>query len=108
MRPPALPWLAVPPTWGTTGKTLVIFFENRAGGEIQFLVSRYSGDCSFAAAKSFPGSPGFKTYWSAKTAQQSLAVRERRQDHGRDVTPANRFADVGLARVVASATHLRR
>jgi hypothetical protein len=94
-------------TWGTTGKTLVIFFENRAGQEIQFLVSRFRGDCSFAAAKSFQMA-GVKTYWSSKTAQQAWRCVNGVKITAATSLPPNRFADVGLARVVASATHLRR
>ena len=94
-------------TWSTTGKTLVIFFENRAGGEIQFLVSRFTGDCSFAAAKSFQMA-GVKTYWSTKTAQQAWRCVNGVKITAATSLPPNRFADVGLARVVASATHLRR
>jgi hypothetical protein len=95
-------------SWATTGKTLVIFFKNPAGQEIDFLVSRYKGDCSFDMDKSFQMA-GVKTYWSSASAQQQAW----RCVNGVKITAAtslapNRFANVGLARLVASAAHLRR
>jgi hypothetical protein len=95
-------------SWTTTGKILLIFFRNRSGQEIQFLVSRHTGICSFAGDKSFQMA-GVKAYWTSNAAQQQAW----RCVNGVKITAAtslapNRFANVGLARLVASAAHLRR
>jgi len=94
-------------SWATTGKTLVIFFKNPAGQEIDFLVSRFKGDCSGAAAKTFQMA-GIKTYWSSKSAQMAWRCVNGVKITAATSLPPNRFADVGLARLVASAGHLRR
>jgi hypothetical protein len=96
-------------TWSSTGRLLVIVFRNRAGGEVDFLVSRFTGrDCSYGEQKSFQLA-GVKTYWSHTAAQQ----RAWRCVGGILLTavtslPSSRFADVGLARLAASGHRLRR
>ena len=95
-------------TWATTGKTLVIVFRTRAGKEIDFLVTRSAGSCSFSSQKTFQMA-GVKAYWGHTAAQQ----RAWRCVNGMRLTaatslPPDRFADVGLARLVASGHRIRR
>ena len=95
-------------TWATTGRVLMIFFRNPAGQEIQFLVSAYKGSCPFDSDKSFQMA-GVKTYWNSNAAaQQAWRCVNGVKMTAATSLPPNRFANVGLARLVASAAHLRR
>ena len=95
-------------TWASTGNAVVIVFRNRAGKEIDFLVQRYTGDCSFGKQKSFQ-TAGVLTYWSHTAAQQHAwrCVNGFKLTAETSLAP-NRFADVGLVRLTASAYRLRR
>ena len=93
--------------YSSTGKTLAIVFRNPAGSEIDFLVSRFTGDCAFGERKFFQMA-GVKTYWT-RTGGQQLAWRCVDGLKLTAVTSlaSNRFADVGLARLVASGHRIR-
>jgi hypothetical protein len=94
--------------WTTTGTALMIFFRNGAGKEIQFLVKRNNaGGCGYGV-KSFQMA-GVKTYYNKTAAQQEAwrCVNGVKVSAATSLPP-NRFADVGLARLVASGHRLRR
>jgi hypothetical protein len=88
--------------WSSAGRRLTIVFTNRAGKEIDFLVSRYNGDCAFGKQKFFQMA-GVKTYWNHTAAQQQAwrCVNGMKLTAATSLAP-DKFADVGLARLVAS------
>ena len=94
-------------SWSSSGKRLTIVFRSPAGREVDFLVSRYSGDCRAGKEKFFQMA-GVKTYWNQTGTQQ----RAWRCVNGMKLTAAtslapDRFADVGLARLAASGHRIR-
>jgi hypothetical protein len=93
--------------WGAANGTLVIAFT-KAGQEIDFLVQPGKKNCAFSREKTFQLA-GVKVYWQHTAAEQ----RAWRCVNGKTLAavtslPPNRFADVGLGRLVASAQRLRR
>jgi hypothetical protein len=95
-------------SWTTTGKALMIFFRNGAGKEVQFLVKPYGGTCGFSEDKTFQMA-GIKTFYSHNAAQQQAwRCVNGVKVSAATLLPPNRFADVGLARLVASGRRLRR
>jgi hypothetical protein len=92
--------------WNHTGG-LHVFFVNKAGREIDFSVSRFSGECRAGMAKSFQ-LDGVKVWW-AQTAADQRAWRcvDGRKLMAATTLGADRFADVGLGRVVASGHRIR-
>ena len=96
--------------WTTTGSTLMIFFRNGAGKEIQFLVKRdYGGTCGYGYGDKSFQMAGVKTYYNHTAAQQEAwrCVNGVKISAATSLPPS-RFADVGLARLVASSHRLRR
>jgi hypothetical protein len=95
-------------SWRVNGQgSLQIVFRNTAGREIVFVASRFSGNCRSGMEKSFQMA-GVKVYWG-HTANEQEAWR---CVHGRRLVaatslPPHGFADVGLARLVASGHRLR-
>jgi hypothetical protein len=86
---------------------LRIFFTNAAGREIVFVASRFKGNCRAGMTKSFQLA-GNKVYW----AQESSAQQAWRCVNGMKLAastslPPDRFADVGLGRIVASGHRIR-
>ena len=92
--------------WTHAG-ALRIFFSNKARREIVFVASRFSGSCRAGMEKSFQ-LDGVKVWWSHGPGRQQawrcvngvklIAVTLLRPD---------RFADVGLGRIVASGHRIR-
>ena len=97
--------------WLKTPSTVEITFDNRAGWEIRFVVTRLAGSCRAGMEKSFQ-LDGNKVYWSHTGAEQQ-AWRCVSGPLGRQLRlvasspqPPTRFADVGLGRVVASGKRI--
>jgi hypothetical protein len=93
--------------WNREGIALRIVFVNEAGREIVFSVSRFAGECRAGMAKSFQ-LDGVKVWW-AQTATDQRAWRcvNGRKLMAATTLGADRFADVGLGRVVASGHRIR-
>ena len=93
--------------WTHEQGVLRIFFTNKAGKDITFVAAPFSGNCAAAKEKSFQLA-GVKVWWS-HTANEQQAWR---CVNGVKVVAAtalatNRFADVGLGRIVASGHRIR-
>jgi hypothetical protein len=96
-------------SWRLDGQgALRIAFRNRAGREIVFVASRFAGNCRSGMEKSFQMA-GVKVYWGHTANEQEAwrCVNGRRLVAATSLAP-DRFADVGLARLVASGHRLRR
>ncbi len=93
--------------WTHAG-SLRIYFANRAGREIVFVAAPFKGDCR-AGKEAFFQMAGVKTYWNhTATSQQAWrCVNGMKLTAATSLSPG-RFADVGLARLVASGHQLRR
>lgn len=88
-------------------RALRIVFENRAGEEIVFLAARFRGNCRAGMETSFQLA-GVKVYWGHTTSgQQAWRCVNGVKLVGATTEPPERFADVGLGRLVASARRLR-
>jgi hypothetical protein len=87
---------------------LRIWFENRAGQEIVFVAARFSGNCRAGMEKSFQMA-GVKVYWGHTSGEQEAwrCVNGMKLVAATSLPP-DRFADVGLGRLVASGHRLRR
>jgi hypothetical protein len=87
---------------------LRIWFENRAGQEIVFVAARFSGNCRAGMEKTFQMA-GVKVYWGHTSAEQEAwrCVNGMKLAAATSLPP-DRFADVGLGRLVASGHRLRR
>jgi hypothetical protein len=86
---------------------LRIFFSNKAGKEIMFVASPFTGYCRAGMTKSFQLA-GNKVYWSQTATEQ----RAWRCVNGMKLAattslPPNRFADVGLGIMAASGHRIR-
>jgi hypothetical protein len=86
---------------------LRIFFSNKAGKEIVFVASPFTGHCRAGMTKSFQLA-GNKVYWSQTATEQ----RAWRCVNGMKLAattslPPNRFADVGLGIMAASGHRIR-
>jgi len=93
--------------WTHAGGVLRIFFADKAGREITFVAVRFSGNCAAAKEKTFQLA-GVKVWWS-HTANEQQAWR---CVNGVKLVAAtalgpDRFADVGLGRIVASGHRIR-
>jgi hypothetical protein len=93
--------------WAHSG-ALRIWFGNTAGKEIVFVAARFAGDCRAGREKTFQMA-GVKVYWG-HTANEQEAWRcvDGVKLVGATSLAPDRFADVGLARLVASGHRLRR
>jgi hypothetical protein len=87
---------------------LRIWFHNRAGREIVFVAARFTGNCRAGMEKSFQMA-GVKVYWGHTSNEQEAwrCVNGMKLVGATSLAP-DRFADVGLARLVASGHRLRR
>jgi hypothetical protein len=93
--------------WTHQQGALRIFFTNKAGHDITFVAAPFTGNCAAAKEKTFQLA-GVKVWWS-HTADEQQAWR---CVNGVKLVAAtalgiDRFADVGLGRIVASG-HLIR
>ncbi|HET6944090.1 MAG TPA: hypothetical protein VFI01_01960 [Gaiellaceae bacterium] len=87
---------------------LRIWFDNRAGREIVFIAARFSGNCRAGMEKSFQMA-GVKVYWGdTSNGQEAWRCVNGMKLVGATSLAPDRFADVGLARLVASGHRLRR
>jgi len=92
----------------THSEALRIWFANKAGKEIVFVAAPYKGDCRAGKEQSFQMA-GVKVYWghTANKQQAWRCVNGTKLIGVTSLSP-DRFADVGLARLVASGHRLRR
>ena len=86
---------------------LRIFFANKAGQEVVFVATPFKGNCRAGMTKSFQLA-GNKVYWSqTATGQQAWRCVNGMKLAATTSLPPNRFADVGLGRMAASARRIR-
>ncbi|HEX7582454.1 MAG TPA: hypothetical protein VF321_05150 [Gaiellaceae bacterium] len=92
--------------WTHTG-ALRIFFTNKAGREIAFIASLFHGSCRAGMEKSFQ-LDGVKVWWSHTVGEQQAwrCVNGVKLIAITFLGP-DRFADVGLGRIVASGHRIR-
>ena len=93
--------------WTHRQGVLRIFFSNKAGQEITFVAAPFYGNCAATKEKTFQLA-GVKVWWS-HTANEQQAWR---CVNGAKLVAAttlgiDRFADVGLGRIVASGHRIR-
>jgi hypothetical protein len=87
---------------------LQIVFRNKAEREIVFVAARFGRNCRSGMEKSFQMA-GVKVYWGhTRNEQQAWRCVNGRKLVAATSLPPDRFADVGLARLVASGHRLRR
>jgi hypothetical protein len=93
--------------WKVEGGVLRVWFANKAGREITFVVAPFKGNCAAAKEKSFQLA-GVKTYWSHTANEQQAwrCVNSVRLVAASSLGP-DQFADVGLGRIAASGHHIR-
>jgi hypothetical protein len=93
--------------WTHTGGVLRIFFADKAGREITFVAVRFSGNCAAAKEKTFQLA-GVKVWWSRTASEQQAwrCVNGVKLVAATALGP-DRFADVGLGRIVASGHRIR-
>jgi hypothetical protein len=87
---------------------LRIWFANKAAKQIVFVAARFSGTCRAGKEKTFQMA-GVKVYWGHTSEEQEAwrCVNGMKLVAATSLAP-DRFADVGLARLVASGHRLRR
>jgi len=94
--------------WSHRGGALRIWFANRAGKEIVFVAAPFKGNCRSGMEKSFQLA-GVKVFWGRRAEeQQAWRCVNGMKLVGATSLPPDRFADVGLGRLVASGHRLRR
>jgi hypothetical protein len=93
--------------WTHAGGVLRIFFADKAGREITFVAVRFSGNCAAAKEKTFQLA-GVKVWWSHTSNEQQAwrCVNGVKLVAATALGP-DRFADVGLGRIVASGHRIR-
>ena len=80
----------------------------KVGREVVFIASRFKGNCRSGMEKSFQMA-GVKVYWGhTSNEQEAWRCVDGRRLGAATSLPPDRFADVGLARLVASGHRLRR
>jgi hypothetical protein len=86
---------------------LRIFFANKAGREIVFVASHFTGDCRAGKQKSFQ-LDGVKVWWAQTAANQQAwrCVNGMKLTVESSLTP-HQFADVGLGIIAASGHRIR-
>ena len=84
-----------------------IYFSNKAGKEIVFVAAPFKGNCRAGMEKSFQLA-GNKVYWghTANEQQAWRCVNGTKLVASTSLSP-DRFADVGLGRIVASGHRIR-
>ena len=94
--------------WSHGGGAVRIWFANRAGQEIVFVAAPFKGDCTAGREKTFQLA-GVKVYWGHRAEEQQAwrCVNGTKLVGATSLSP-ERFADVGLGRLVASGHRLRR
>jgi hypothetical protein len=93
--------------WTHAGGVLRIFFADKAGREITFVAVPFSGNCAAAKEKTFQLA-GVKVLWShTATEQQSWRCVNGVKLVAATPLGPDRFADVGLGRIVASGHRIR-
>jgi hypothetical protein len=93
--------------WTHHPDELQIFFADKAGHEITFVAVPFMGKCRTGMEKSFQLA-GVKVYWSHTANEQQAwrCVNGMRLVAATTLGP-ERFADVGLGRIVASGHRIR-
>src|SRR5436190_9460960 len=87
---------------------LRIWFADKAGREIVFAAARFSGNCRAGMEKSFQMA-GVKVYWGQSSVEQEAwRCVDGMKLVGSTSLATDGFADVGLARLVASGHRLGR
>jgi hypothetical protein len=88
--------------WTHTGGALRIWFRNHSNWEITFTAAPFRGNCPAGRMKTF-FQAGVKTYWSQSADEQDAwrCVNGMKLVAATSL-PSDRFADVGLGRLVAS------
>jgi hypothetical protein len=94
--------------WTRQGtRTVRIWFANKAGKEIVFVAAPFRGNCRAGMEKSFQLA-GVKVYWGHRAEEQEAwRCVNGMKLVGATSLPPDRFADVGLGRLVASGHRLR-
>jgi hypothetical protein len=88
--------------WTHDQGLLRIFFADRAGREITFVVAPSSGSCAASKEKTFQLA-GVKVWWShTRNEQQAWRCVNGVKLVAATFLGTDRFADVGLGRIVAS------
>ena len=89
--------------WTKSGSAVRIWFGNKAGTrEITFAASAFRGDCLAGREKTFQMA-GVKVYWSeTASGQEAWRCVNGVKLVAATSLPPDRFADVGLGRIVAS------
>jgi hypothetical protein len=89
--------------WTYQGGAVRIWFVNRAGKEITFVAVPFRRNCRAGMEKSFQMA-GVKVYWDHTVNEQQAwrCVNGVKLVAATSLAP-DRFADVGLGRIVASA-----
>jgi hypothetical protein len=92
--------------WSPRGGTVLIWFANKAGKEIVFKAAPFTGSCLAGRQKTFQMA-GVKVYWGYDGAVQEAwrCVDGVKLLAATSLAP-DRFADVGLGRLVASGHRL--
>jgi hypothetical protein len=92
--------------WTNAG-ALRIWFANKAGTEIVFVAAPFKGNCRAGMEKSFQLA-GNKVYWGHTSNEQQAwrCVNGTKLVAATSLT-SDRFADVGLGRIVASGHRIR-
>jgi hypothetical protein len=88
--------------WTHQGGVVRIWFANKAGKEITFVAAPFKGNCRAGMEKSFQLA-GVKVYWGHTANEQEAwrCVNGVKLVAATSLAP-DRFADVGLGRLVAS------
>lgn len=95
--------------WTYGGGVVRIWFRNRAGKELTFVVSRRAGSapCTAGKEKTFQLA-GNKVYWGHRAGeQQAWRCVSGVQLTAATAMPPTEFADVGLGTLVASGHEIR-
>jgi hypothetical protein len=93
--------------WTHGPDQLRILFSDKAGHLIAFSATPFGGNCRTGMEKSFQQA-GVKTYWSqTANAQQAWRCVNAVRLVAETALGPDRFADVGLGRIVASGHRIR-
>jgi len=93
--------------WTYEQGVLRIFFANKAGREITFVAAPFKGNCAASKEKAFQLA-GVKVWWShTHNEQQAWRCVNGVKLVAATALGTDRFADVGLGRIVASGHRIR-
>ena len=94
-------------TWKLQTGVVRIWFANRAGKEITFVAAPFRGNCLSGREKTFQMA-GVKVYWGhTANEQQAWRCVNGVKLVAATPQPPEKFADVGLGRMVASGHKIR-